>query len=321
LQTQKIEVETKKRKLEVDSNNAPKEEIFPPNYISPPHTEPYTTQFGLPEQESIMFLSCKDIGRSPPISIVQQIIALDNKFKLGVRLRSCTDPDFISRTLVDCDEQSLNRNIRWLLPTVSVDIENVLGRLPVSALAHLLRMVVFRIFQRFQSNSAWHFNHIENFDRMSSAFFDFSNAKNEVVRSLLLQADHNADMNLITVLVLRLQMLFIDWNSDNTERITFLKIICSELGHEEFNRRSVSRLLLGYFFKLQSKSSPCSHLDEVTTQGPIYCDYMLSLKTIWLNLYNNHDDSNTIIIDSLSKAIKNGKISHRYNPYHYHYYH
>jgi len=297
-----------KRKLELDTSTS-KQDIFPPNYISS-NTEPYTTQFGIPEPESIMFISCKDIGRICPTSLVQQIIALDTKYKLGVRLRNCIDPDFISMTLVDCDEQSLNRNIKWLLPTVSVDIEKVLGRLPVSALAFLLRMVVFKVFQRFHLGCIWDFNHNANSsETVSCTFFEsyFVNARNEAKKSLLVEVDHSADMKLITALVLQLQTLFIDFiYTDNSERENFIKIICSELRHEEFNRRCVSRLLLGYFFKIQSKSSPTTHLDEVTTHGPINCDYISSLKTMWMNLYNNHDNANMIIIDCILDAIKNG---------------
>ena len=274
----------------------PEYQIFPPQ-LSPSYGEPYLSQWGTPAQDSIMFMTCKECARVPPLDFIKSLMNIDNKFKLGLRLRSCTEPDFISKTLVDCDEQSMSRDIKWLISAISEDLETVLQRLPFSAITHLLRMASSKVFDRLRENNVWDFAIVkETFDDLFSKNDDpFAND------------DHTTDMKLIAALIFKVQSLFIDYNvNQKSERNTVLHIIGSELQHEDFDRRCVCRLFLSYFFKINFKTFSFTHsFDEETRLGPINCDFLSALKTIWATLYKHNDASHQIIIDSVTKSIKN----------------
>jgi len=276
-------------------------EVFPPIALSS-RTDPYITQYGLPTQDSVMFMNVKDCPRVLSEDITKAMMNSDAKFKLGVKLRSCIDPDFISRTLVDCDEQSMSRDTMWLIPAISEDLDLVLQRLPFQALCHLLRMVTVKVHDRFHSN-IWDFNQVDNQDESTFPFFGSVISKHD---DLFTSDDNTTDMKLIAALVFKLQVLFTDYNTNQkSERNTVLSIIMSSFEHENFNRRSVCRLFLGYFFKVNSKSSSVTYsFDDVTRLGPICCDFMSALKTMYISLNKHNDSDATIIIDSVTNCFK-----------------
>ena len=288
-----------KRKLEPDIV-VDLEEVFPPNALS---SDPYVTQYGVPTQDSLMFMNVKDYARAPSEDTTKSIMNLDAKLKLGVKLRSCIDPDFISRTLIDCDEHSMSRDTMWLIPAISEDLETVLQRLPVQALCHLLRMVTVKVYDRFHF-SIWDFNQVDDQDESMFPFFDNVISRHD---DLFTSDDNTTDMKLIAALIFKLQVLFTDYDTNQkSERSTVLSIIMSSFEHEEFKRRCVCRLFLGYFFKVNSKSSSFTYsFDDSTRLGPICCDFMSALKTIYISLNKRNDSDASIIIDSVTNCFKN----------------
>jgi hypothetical protein len=163
-------------------------------------------------------------------------------------------------------------------------------------------MASSKVFNRLRGSSVWDFTQDKTL--LKFPFFNDLISKNDDPFD---NDDHNTDMKLIAALIFKIQSLFIDYNiNQRSERNTVLHVIGSELQHEEFDRRCICRLFLSYFFKINSKSSSFTYsFDEETRLGPISCNFVSALKTIWATLYKHNDSAHQIIIDSVTKSIKN----------------
>lgn len=118
----------------------------------------YTTQIGAITRDDLMILCVKGVVRNPPPSTVQQLIEWNDKFGFGLSLRRCTNPDFISRALIgeadgscSISRDSVEKSSSWLLPAISVDVDSVLQRVPLSAAGHLLLLTCHKVLQRFEN--------------------------------------------------------------------------------------------------------------------------------------------------------------------------
>lgn len=254
-------------------------EIFPPD----PKSKPCFTQWGIPIQDWL-FMVTRDYPRVPPDDIILSIKHLDSKFNLGKRLRRCVDPDFITRNL---QEFSMSNDTKWLISAVSEDLEAVLSRLTFSAALTLAIMTTVKAY----NTCFWDFN--EDYQCESITFLDSLFARTDDLFIF-------KDVKLISALILKIQSLFNDSMHHRSERSTVLHIIGSNLEHEDFDRRCICRLFLGFFSCTINSVS----FDEVTCLGPIDCDFISALKTIWINLQNDADDADkNIIIDSVTNSL------------------
>jgi hypothetical protein len=177
-----------------------------------------STPYGVIPRDDLMILSLKDLTRIPPLLVMQQLLALNDKHQFGDSLRRCTQPDFISRAILgesNCyDSQHLSRTAvekssSWLLPAISVDLDSILNRVPLSAAGHLFLMTCLRILQRFSRVGfvAIDPQLIHEYKEMASMKvqktieqMDMTRLRSETIRSIFQMEDYILDAKLLSSL-------------------------------------------------------------------------------------------------------------------------
>ena len=78
---------------------------------------PYTTQLGFIEREEVMISRSSNVPRAPPEYLIKSVQMLAIKYGFGSKLRSCTDPDFISRAISGDTETKSSSDAPYLSVT------------------------------------------------------------------------------------------------------------------------------------------------------------------------------------------------------------